>query len=63
MDINGATREELAIKQGGGKGMKSGMLDGDLENGYISVGLGVSFIDRIKTTEELINELMADFVE
>ena len=43
--------------------MKSGMLDGDLENGYISVGLGVSFIDRIKTTEELINELMADFVE
>ncbi len=63
MDKNGATREELAIKQGGGKGMKSGMLDGDLENGYISVGLGVSFIDRIKTTEELINELMADFVE
>lgn len=63
MDKNGVTREELAMKQGGGKNMKAGMLDGDLENGYISVGLGVSFIDRIKTVQELINELMADFIE
>lgn len=62
MDKNGATREELFLKQGGGKNMKLGMLDGD-ENGYISVGLGVSFIKEIKSVKEVVNELMADFID
>ncbi|MCI5724636.1 nitronate monooxygenase [Fusobacterium sp.] len=62
MDKNGASREELAIKQGGGRNMKAGMLDGDLENGYISVGLGVSFIKEISPVEKVIKELMADFI-
>lgn len=46
MDKNGATREELAIKQSGGKNMKSGMLDGDLENGYQLSWSRDSFIKR-----------------
>ena len=61
MDKNGATREELSLKQGGGRNMKLGMLDGD-ENGYISVGLGISFIKEIKTVKEVIEELMQDFM-
>ncbi len=63
MDKNGATREELSTKQAGGKNMKAGMLDGDLENGYVSVGLGVSFIKEIKPVKEVVNELMQDFIE
>ena len=63
MDKNGATREELAIKQSGGKNMKSGMLDGDLENGYVSVGLGISFIKEIKPVREVVKELMQDFID
>lgn len=63
MDKNGATREELFIKQNSGKNMKSGMLDGDLENGYVSVGLGISFIKEIKPVREVVKELMQDFIE
>ena len=63
MDKNGATREELSTKQAGGKNMKAGMLDGDLENGYVSVGLGVSFIKEIKPVKEVVNELMQDFID
>lgn len=63
MDKNGATHEELAAKQAGGKNMKAGMLDGDLENGYVSVGLGVSFIKEIKPVKEVVNELMQDFID
>ena len=62
MDKNGATREELFLKQSRRKNMKLGMLDGD-ENGYISVGLGVSFIREIKSVKEVVNELMADFID
>ena len=62
MDKNGATREELSLKQDRRKNMKLGMLDGD-ENGYISVGLGVSFIKEIKSVKEVVNELMADFID
>ncbi|MBQ3438041.1 MAG: nitronate monooxygenase [Fusobacterium sp.] len=63
MDKNGATREEIVVNQGGGRNMKAGMLDGDIENGYISVGLGVSFINKIQTADEVIKELMTDFIE
>ena len=62
MDKNGATREELLLKQDRRNNMKLGMLDGD-ENGYISVGLGVSFIKEIKSVKEVVNELMADFID
>ena len=63
MDLKGATREELALKQGGGKNMKLGMLDGDTENGYISVGLGISSIKEILSAEDTIKELMQDFID
>lgn len=46
---------------GGVGGMRLGMLLGDLEHGYVSVGNGVSLIRKIKSVKEVVDELMADF--
>lgn len=46
----------------GTSGMRIGMLEGDLENGYVSTGNGISMIHSIQTVEEVIHELMADFI-
>lgn len=59
MSENGATRSEIAKVMNASTGMRLGMLEGDFENGYVSVGNGISAIDRIKTVKELIDELMA----
>ncbi|HGO5856610.1 TPA: NAD(P)H-dependent flavin oxidoreductase [Mannheimia haemolytica] len=59
MSENGATRADIAIVMNAGTGMRLGMLEGDFDNGYVSVGNGISAIDRIKTVKELIDELMA----
>ena len=40
--------------------MRLGMLEGDFERGYVSVGNGISAIDRVKSVQELVDELMAD---
>lgn len=41
--------------------MRLGMLLGDLDNGYVSVGNGVSLIHEIKSVKEVIDELMVDY--
>lgn len=46
---------------GGTSGMRIGMLEGNLKDGYVSVGNGISMIHSIQTVQEVINELMADF--
>lgn len=46
---------------GGVGGMRLGMLLGDLEHGYVSVGNGVSLIHEIRSVKEVVNDLMADF--
>ncbi|MDF2596905.1 MAG: diguanylate cyclase [Clostridia bacterium] len=46
----------------GTSGMRIGMLDGDLENGYVSVGTGISVIHSIQPVKEVIEEMMAGFV-
>lgn len=46
---------------GGTSGLRIGMLEGDLEKGYVSVGNGVSFIHKIKTVQEVVDDLMVDF--
>lgn len=33
------------------------MLEGDTDNGYISLGLGISHIQKIRSVQEVINEL------
>ena len=38
-----------------------GMLEGDMENGYVSVGQGISLIHAVKSAKEIIDGLTRDF--
>lgn len=62
MDENGATRDELTKAQTGGYGMRQGMLLGDFEKGYISVGNGITYIKSIRSVKNVMEDLMQDFV-
>ncbi|WP_373752458.1 NAD(P)H-dependent flavin oxidoreductase [Neisseria weixii] len=55
---SGAPRSEIAKLMNAGTGMRLGMLEGNFEQGYVSVGNGISAIDKIKTVQELVDELM-----
>ncbi|ROV55349.1 NAD(P)H-dependent flavin oxidoreductase [Neisseria chenwenguii] len=61
MDAQGVSRDEIEKASKAGTGMRLGMLEGDLENGYISVGNGVSLIKEIRPVKALIDDLMQDF--
>lgn len=45
----------------GTSGMRIGMLDGDFDNGYVSVGTGISTIHSIQPVAEVIDDMMIDF--
>lgn len=63
LDEGGATRAELAQAQMGGYGMRLGMLEeGRAEEGYISVGNGITYIKSIRSVKEVIEDLMQDFI-
>lgn len=51
----------IAKAMDGVGGMRLGMLLGDLDNGYVSVGNGVSLIHEIKSVKEVVEELMLDY--
>ena len=57
------TREEIANAMHPMRNLKFGMLDGQVEVGYITVGLGVSMIHSIRTCKEIIDEITKDFKE
>ena len=61
MDKAGATNEKLGRKMGGFASLRIGMLEGDMENGYVSVGNGISHIHEIKSAQAIIDELTADY--
>ncbi|WP_181885192.1 NAD(P)H-dependent flavin oxidoreductase [Pontibacter diazotrophicus] len=61
MDEGGKTRDEIADKMYAEQGLKVGMLDGDLERGYVTVGNGVSYIKSIRSVKEVVEDLMQDF--
>lgn len=61
MDEQGKTRDEIANKMYGEQGLKLGMLDGNLEKGYITVGNGLSYIKSIRPVKEVVEDLMQDF--
>ena len=60
-DKAGATNEELGRKMGGFANLRVGMLQGDMNKGYVSVGNGISFIHEIRTVKQIINDLTKDF--
>ncbi|MFQ3853209.1 hypothetical protein ABLV90_06320 [Staphylococcus sp. 2S1] len=43
-----------------GRNMRLGMVEGDTENGYVSVGTGISPIKSIRSVKEVIDDLMQD---
>ena len=55
MDKELKTREEISKEFKGMRNMKFGMLDGQVDIGYVSVGLGVSMIHSIRPCKEIIN--------
>nr|WP_152596738.1 nitronate monooxygenase [Chelonobacter oris] len=62
MDNRGASRDELLEASKGGYGMRLGMLEeGRADEGYISVGNGISYIHEIRSVQAVINDLMQDF--
>jgi enoyl-[acyl-carrier protein] reductase II len=61
MDEGGKTRDEIANKMYSEQGLKVGMLDGNLEDGYITVGNGLSYINSIRSVNEVVEDLMQDF--
>ena len=46
---------------GGFEKLRIGMVEGDMDRGYISVGNGITHIHAIKTAQEVIDELTADW--
>ena len=63
MDKELKTREELYNTMHPMRNMKFGMLDGQIDVGYISVGLGVSMIHSIRSCKEIIDDITKDFKE
>ena len=61
MDKAGASNEELGRKMGGFSNLRVGMLEGDMNKGYVSVGNGISFIHEILPAKEIIDNLTRDF--
>ena len=61
MDKELKTREEIANAMHPMRNMKFGMLDGQVDVGYISVGLGVSMIHSIRRCKEIIDDMTQDF--
>ena len=50
-------KAELAQAMGGLRGMRLGMLEGNTDEGYISVGAGIGNIHAITSVAEVVNQL------
>lgn len=57
MDKAGASNEELGKTMGGLRGLRIGMLEGNTDEGYISLGTGIGSIQTVKSVAEVVNEL------
>ena len=61
MDKDLKTRDELYNAMHPMRNMKFGMLDGQIDVGYVSVGLGISMIHSIRSCKEIIDDITQDF--
>ncbi|RPH30195.1 nitronate monooxygenase [Buttiauxella warmboldiae] len=57
MDKAGASNEELGKTMGGLRGLRIGMLEGNTDEGYISLGTGIGSIREIKTVAQVVDAL------
>ena len=61
MDKELKTREDIYNEMHPMRSMKFGMLDGKIDEGFITVGLGISMIHSIRTCKEIIDDITQDF--
>ena len=61
MDKAGASNDEPGRKMGGFTNLRIGMLEGDMNKGYVSVGNGISFIHEILSVQQIMDNLTKDF--
>ena len=61
MDKELKTREDISKEMHPMRNMKFGMLDGKIDEGFITVGLGISMIHSIRTCKEIIDDITQDF--
>ena len=59
MDREGASNEEIGKKMGGFANIRIGMLEGDMNKGYVALGTGISSIRSVKPVHVIIEELTA----
>jgi len=57
LDKAGASKKELAKVMGGLRGLRLGMLEGNTDEGYISLGTGIGSIRSVKSVAEVVAEL------
>ncbi|MCY0474463.1 hypothetical protein OVV61_25585, partial [Klebsiella pneumoniae] len=57
MDRAGASKTELAQAMGGLRGMRRGMLEGNTDEGYISVGAGSGNNHASTSVAEVVTQL------
>ena len=55
------TRKEISNAMNPKRNMKFGMLDGQTDVGYVSVGLGIRMIHPITACKEIIDDITQDF--
>lgn len=57
MDKAGASNDELATVMGGLRGLRLGMLEGNTDEGYISLGTGIGSIRSVHSVAQVVDEL------
>ncbi|HBC5609996.1 TPA: nitronate monooxygenase [Klebsiella oxytoca] len=57
LDNAGASRDEMFAAMGGGRGLRAGMLEGNTDEGYISLGTGIGNIRAIRSVVDVVNDL------
>lgn len=57
MDKSGVNKEEIGIAMGGLRGLRIGMLEGNTDEGYISLGTGIGSIQSIRSVADVVNDL------
>ena len=57
MDLAGATNEEIGKKMGGFSGLRVGMLEGDMNEEYVSVGNGITYINDVRPVADINRDI------
>lgn len=59
----GATPEQLKQMLGEGENKaKTGIFDGDIENGMLEIGQNISLINEIKPVKDVVEEIVSEFI-